>query len=320
MFSQTATTDFLIDCLPVPAVFVSKEQIILKSNMMHHSSGAGSYVPGPGCSIKQNLVSRAENFDRFIKKILDEPGINHDKIFRFASGSGLSSPFTIHGRCEDVEGPILLTFEFFRPGIEDDNENGLFSDGKELFFRYRLKSPHGFDYISPSVTEITGYTPEEHYKNPRLALDLVFPEDKELLSKIISPHENKKNFIIRWVRKDKKIIWTEHRNHYIKDSNGDVVAIEGIVRDITNRKVAEKEIRESKTMLENFFSQSLYGFFFMMFEEPLVWNDTVDKNEALKKAYSTQFITRVNQAILNQYGATEDEFIGLTPGDFFADN
>jgi PAS domain S-box-containing protein len=69
--------------------------------------------------------------------------------------------------------------------------------------------------------------------------------------------------------------------------------------------------------LDLFFSQSLHGFFFMMLDKPIVWNETVDKEKTLDYVFTHQRITRVNQAMLDQYGAEEKEFIGLTPADFF---
>lgn len=70
-------------------------------------------------------------------------------------------------------------------------------------------------------------------------------------------------------------------------------------------------------LLDLLFSQSLDGLFFMMFEEPIVWNDSVDKEAALDYAFQHQRMTRVNDVMLAQYGATRDQFIGSTPAVLF---
>jgi PAS domain S-box-containing protein len=80
----------------------------------------------------------------------------------------------------------------------------------------------------------------------------------------------------------------------------------------------ELELLSNQNRLEDFFSQSPDGFFFMMLEQPVSWNDTVDQEAALDHVFSHQKVTKVNAAMLAQYDATEDEFIGLTPADFFA--
>jgi formate hydrogenlyase transcriptional activator len=83
---------------------------------------------------------------------------------------------------------------------------------------------------------------------------------------------------------------------------------------------AEDMLRESEVRLELFFSQSLDGFFFMMLDEPVRWDDTVDKDQVLDYVFSHQRMTKVNDAMLAQYGATREQFLGLTPNDFYQHN
>ena len=74
---------------------------------------------------------------------------------------------------------------------------------------------------------------------------------------------------------------------------------------------------EANDRLELFFSQSLDGFFFMMLDEPVVWNDSIDKEKALDYIFEHQRVTKVNDAMLAQYGATREKFLGTTPADLF---
>jgi formate hydrogenlyase transcriptional activator len=69
--------------------------------------------------------------------------------------------------------------------------------------------------------------------------------------------------------------------------------------------------------LELFFSQSLDGFFFMMLDEPVRWDDSVDKERVLDYVFEHQRITKANDALLAQYGTTRDAFLGVTPQDLF---
>jgi PAS domain S-box-containing protein len=69
--------------------------------------------------------------------------------------------------------------------------------------------------------------------------------------------------------------------------------------------------------LELFFSQSLDGFFFMMIDQPVRWDDSVDKECVLDYVFDHQRVTKVNDAMLAQYGATRDSFLGTTPKDLF---
>ena len=72
-------------------------------------------------------------------------------------------------------------------------------------------------------------------------------------------------------------------------------------------------------LLELFFSQSLTGAFFMMLDEPVAWDaPDADHDALIGYVFAHQRITRVNDAMLAQFGASRDGFLGRTPADFFA--
>ncbi|MBK1690881.1 PAS domain S-box protein [Ectothiorhodospira mobilis] len=102
------------------------------------------------------------------------------------------------------------------------------------------------------------------------------------------------------------------------DGSGQTVRLVGIVEDITEKKRSKQRLMENERQLELFFSQSLEGFFFFMLDEPVVWEGAPDKEALLDYILTHQRITKVNQAMLEQYGASEADFLGLTPQDLFA--
>jgi PAS domain S-box-containing protein len=114
--------------------------------------------------------------------------------------------------------------------------------------------------------------------------------------------------------------WIVWENYAIHNEQGEIIEIQGVGRDITNRKEAESALRETENFLELFFCQSLEGFFFMMLDAPVQWDDTVDKEKMLDYVFAHQRVTKVNQAMLTQYKTKREEFIGLTPNDLFAHN
>jgi PAS domain S-box-containing protein len=71
-------------------------------------------------------------------------------------------------------------------------------------------------------------------------------------------------------------------------------------------------------LLELLFTQSLDGFFFMLLDEPIEWNDQADKEALLDYVFEHQRVVLVNDAMLQQYGASRDGFLGHRPSDFFA--
>ena len=83
------------------------------------------------------------------------------------------------------------------------------------------------------------------------------------------------------------------------------------------RRRAEADLRKSLGNLELFFSQSLDGFFFMMLDEPIRWGADVDHEAVLDYVFLHQHMIKVNEALLKQYGASAEQFLGSTPYDLF---
>ena len=76
---------------------------------------------------------------------------------------------------------------------------------------------------------------------------------------------------------------------------------------------------ENERLLELFFSQSLDGFFFMMLDEPVEWGEHVDKQVVLDYVFEHQRMTKVNSAVVAQFGAASaGDLLGMTPAQFFA--
>ena len=123
----------------------------------------------------------------------------------------------------------------------------LAENATDVIYLYKLKPTPGFEYVSPSVTAMTGYTPEEHYADPDLGFKIMHPDDRHLFALLRgSPELTERAFTLRWRRKDGRVIWIEQSNKLIYDDAGEVVAVEGIVRDVTERKEGEDALKESE--------------------------------------------------------------------------
>jgi len=72
------------------------------------------------------------------------------------------------------------------------------------------------------------------------------------------------------------------------------------------------------SLRELFFAQSIDGFFIMMLDEPIEWNDDADKEALLDYVFRHQRMTIANEAYARQYGGLLEDVIGKTPAEFFA--
>jgi PAS domain S-box-containing protein len=112
--------------------------------------------------------------------------------------------------------------------------------GRDFVFRYRFKPTPAHDYVTPWSTAITGYTPEEFYADPHLGHKMVHPDDRHFIDEVLRSPESP--ITIRWRRKNGELLWSEQRNKPIYDEAGELVAIEGIGRDVTEYKRIEEQL------------------------------------------------------------------------------
>jgi len=125
----------------------------------------------------------------------------------------------------------------------------LAENAPDLIYRYRLHPARGFEYVSPAAERMTGYTPEEHYSQPDLVLNLVHPDDRPVIEKILETGEVPVGPVtVRWSCKDGSTVWVEERHTVVRDGSGAVVALDGIVRDVTERRQLEEQLRHSQKM------------------------------------------------------------------------
>jgi PAS domain S-box-containing protein len=111
---------------------------------------------------------------------------------------------------------------------------------QDIIFRYRLLPEPGFEYISPTVAGLTGHLPEDLYRNPALVFSAMEPEDRgPVEASWRSPEPSP--LVSRWRRPDGGTAWTEQRAVAVRDDHGLVIAVEGILRDVTSRVLADQE-------------------------------------------------------------------------------
>ncbi len=127
----------------------------------------------------------------------------------------------------------------------------LVQNAQDLIYRFRILPNRGFEYVSPAASSLTGYSPEDYYDTPEFSTKLIYPEDLPLFqSASMGTSTYDKSIIMRWVHKDGRLIWTEQRYVPIRDEQGNLIALEGIARDITDRKEAEQAMVEYNERLE----------------------------------------------------------------------
>ncbi len=118
--------------------------------------------------------------------------------------------------------------------LREDELNALLERIPDIIWRVRLLPEQAFEYVSPSVFALTGYTPAEHYADPDLGRRIVHPADAPLLEALLHGAEDVDAVTLRWRHRDGHDLVTQQRITFVRDDSGNVVAIEGIGRPVTD--------------------------------------------------------------------------------------
>ncbi|MBP1465152.1 PAS domain S-box protein [Candidatus Chloroploca sp. M-50] len=126
----------------------------------------------------------------------------------------------------------------------------LAENAPDIVYRVDLQPQPQITYISPAIKELTGYSVEEFYASPLLVSDILFPEDRAMLTQSIAdPTLLIGPFELRGQHCDGSPLWFEVQSTLLRDDNGTLVAIEGIARNITERKRTAEQLRQSRDEL-----------------------------------------------------------------------
>ncbi len=132
----------------------------------------------------------------------------------------------------------------------------------DVIFSFSLWPEIRCDYISPSVERMVGYTPQEHYLNPRLSLSYVHPNDRSRLEGLFeSFQDHTERMPIRWIHKDGSVVWTEATISVVKDRAGRFTTICGINRDISQHHARDLEVESQRCSLAAVVENSPIGIF-----------------------------------------------------------
>lgn len=166
----------------------------------------------------------------------------------------------------------------------------LVDNSPDLLYRTDLQGR--ITFVSSSVQRLSGYTVEEAI-GMKMAEEVYFvPEERNAFLEQLRKEGRVSNFEARLKRKDGSLWWASTNAHFHEDTQGRIIGVEGITRDISELKAAEKALLEREELFRLAFQTS---------------PDSINLNRASDGMYID-----INEGFTNIMGYSRDDAIGRT--------
>lgn len=179
--------------------------------------------------------------------------LHKDGSERYFSGVGknlLDNP--------DIEGIVMNIRDVTEQRLAEDalkksetKYRNIFENAMEGIYQVTLDGK--FISANATLARMAGYdSPEEFIESIEDIGSQVYvhPEDRDRFLKIIREEGSVKSFEVEWHKKDGRTFWVVLNAMAVKDEQGNILYNEGLVEDITLRKQAEENLKESLERLK----------------------------------------------------------------------
>ncbi len=200
-----------------------------------------------------DLKKDMELFEKFKSGEIESYSI--EKRYMNVNGSYIWVKLTIHplnmkgenkiyfALLEDINEKISAKAELIE---SERNKSILLSNLPGIAYRCKFDRDWTMEFVSEGCYNLTGYKSEDLINNKTMSFNNLISEAyrERLWDKWVEVVEKKEKFVYEYpiITADDKEKWVLEQGQAIYDENGEVEALEGLIIDITERKIKEGEI------------------------------------------------------------------------------
>ena len=126
----------------------------------------------------------------------------------------------------------------------------IFSNIQDVY--YRTDERGNFVELSPSVLKYSGYSRDELIGKPAASF-YSDPHDRAQVLDAMGKNGEVVDYEIEMQRKDGRLVHASLNSHFLYNIAGELTGVEGVLRDITERKKIENELKRAKAEWERTF-------------------------------------------------------------------
>jgi diguanylate cyclase (GGDEF)-like protein/PAS domain S-box-containing protein len=195
-----------------------------------------------------------------------DPPTDGQDDFAFADGTGRFAALNLPA----ARLPPILTSIVGETGITREQEYGrmlktLVSNVPGLVYRCRNDADWTMEFVSDGFERLTGYRASDILLNHRIRFeDIIHPDDRALMHKAMAEVEGEgEPFDVEYriIHADSTLRWVWERGIGVYDGSPQPIAYEGLIQDITARKLAEQAVVEAERRYRGIFDNAIEGIF-----------------------------------------------------------
>ncbi len=136
----------------------------------------------------------------------------------------------------------------------------LFSNLPGMAYRCCNDADWTMEFVSEGAVELTGYLPADVIDNRSISFGrIMHPDDRERVwNEVQLAIERREAFSLNYriITKSEEVRWVWERGRGVFDEDGDLVALEGFVSDVTELKNTEEALRRSESIYRTIFENT----------------------------------------------------------------